>query len=219
MKLAIFNGSPRGRGSNTKLLLQHFCNGFEANGGKVILTEYLIKQNSINEQVEHFKNADNIFIAFPLYTDSMPGIVKRFIEEIGNFDGNGKQILFLVQSGFSEGIHSEGVKKYLELLTKRWKMKSMGIIVKPGVEGIRIMPKWMTKKLFLKMNNFGSQIAILQEIDKNDITKLAKPYKFSKFRLGVSRLMQITGLANFYWNSNLKKYNAFDRRFDAPYLE
>lgn len=219
MKLVIFNGSPRGKSSNTKILLEHFRNGLEANGGELKSYDYLIHEKNLSEQVQHFKNADNIFIAFPLYTDSVPGIVKKFIEEVGNFDGSGKRILFLVQSGFPEGIHSEGVKKYLQFLTKRWNMKSMGIIIKPGVEGIQIMPKAMTKKLFQKMNLFGVQIALTQKIDEFVLEKLAMPYKFSKFRILVFRIMKIIGLANFYWNGNLKKYNAFEKRFDAPYLD
>ena len=219
MKLAIFNGSPRGKNSNTKLLLEHFRNGFETNGGEVISYDYFIQEKKINDQVQHFKEAENIFIAFPLYVDSVPGIVKKFIEEIGNFDGSGKRVLFLVQSGFPEGIHSEGVKKYLQFLTKRWNMDLMGIIVKPGVEGIKIMPKWITKKLFQKMNLFGAQIALTQKTDEYDLKKLAKPYKFSKFRIMVFKIMKIIGLANFYWNMNLKKHNAFERRFDSPYLE
>jgi hypothetical protein len=30
-------------------------------------------------------------------------------------------------------------------------------------------------------------------------------------------MMAKTGLTNFYWNSNLKKNGAFEKRFDKPY--
>ena len=32
-------------------------------------------------------------------------------------------------------------------------------------------------------------------------------------------LLQKIGLTNLYWNINLKKNNAFERRFDTPYLD
>lgn len=219
MQLAIFNGSPRGNNSNTRLLLEHFQRGFNTNGGEVVSYDFLIQEKHLDEQVQRFKQAENIFIAFPLYTDSVPGIVKKFIEAIGNIDGTSKRILFLVQSGFPEGVHSEGVKKYLQLLTKRWNMDLMGIVIKPGAEGIQIMPASMTKKLFQKMNSFGAQIATNQRIDEIELKKLATPYKFSKSRILLFRLLKLVGLADFYWNHNLKKHNAFQKRFDAPYLK
>ena len=40
MKLAVFNGSPRGKNSNTRILLEHFQNGFENNGGEVTSPEF-----------------------------------------------------------------------------------------------------------------------------------------------------------------------------------
>lgn len=219
MQLAIFNGSPRGKKSNTALLLKHFREGFTENGGEVVSYDYLIQEKKLAEQVEHFKQAQTVFIAFPLYVDSMPGIVKKFIEEIGKYDGRGKKILFLVQSGFPEAVHSEGVKKYLQFLTKRWNTECLGIIIKPGVEGIQIMPGSMTKKLFGKMKIFGSQLIKEGKLKEQDLQKMAKPYKFSKGRLLVFRLMRKIGLANFYWNKNLKEHGAYQKRFDAPYLE
>jgi len=219
MQLAIFNGSPRGKKSNTKILLEHFQKGFVGNGGEVTSGNYLIQEKHLEDQVEQFKRAETILLAFPLYVDSVPGIVKQFVEAIGNYDGSGKKILFLVQSGFPESIHSEGVKKYLYFLADRWKMECLGIIVKPGVEGIQIMPDSMTKKLFRKMELFGRQLIKDGKLNPQDLKNLAKPYRFSKGRLAVFWLMRKIGLANFYWNKNLKEHGAYQKRFDAPYLE
>ncbi len=219
MKLAIFNGSPRGNNSNTKILLGHFQKGFENNGGIVVSSDFLIKEKHIEEQVQHFKEAEAILLAFPLYVDSVPGMVKNFIETIGDFDGSGKEILFLVQSGFPEAVHSEEVRNYLLLLAGRWNMKCLGVVVKPGVEGIKIMPGMMTGKLFKKMYFIGSQLAKDGEINKEILGKLARPYKLSSLRKAFLKLMQLTGTNNFYWDKNLKKNKAFEKRFDAPYLK
>jgi hypothetical protein len=130
-----------------------------------------------------------------------------------------KKILFLVQSGFPEAIQSEGIRKYLNLLAKRWQMQNLGVIVKPGAEGIRLMPGWMTRTLTKNMIAFGKDIALGNELNKAVLKKLAHPYQFSKTRIVVFKIMSRFGLTNFYWNMNLKKYNAFQKRFDAPYLE
>ena len=218
MQLAIFNGSPRGKNSNTKVLLDHFLSGFKANGRNTVSTNYLLQQKHLKKHVQRFKDAEVVFIAFPLYVFTVPGIVKKFIEEIGDFNGSGKKIIFLIQSGFPEASQSDTVKKQMEFLAKRWKMENLGIIIKPGAEGIRLMPEIMTKKLFKQMNLFGKQLAQNEKLDEADLKKIATPYKLSKFKIMVQKLLQKTGLTNFYWNMNLKKNNAYERRFDAPYL-
>ncbi len=219
MKLAIFNGSPRGKNSNTKVLIDNFLEGFLSKNGELLSNDLLIMQNKTDEFVKNFHAAEVVFIAFPLYADSMPGIVKLFIEKIGNFDSKEKKIFFLVQSGFPEGIQSEGVKKYLELLAKRWNMQNLGVIVKPSGEGIRLMPEWMRKKLIHQMKSFGEEIALGRELNKKSLEKLAEPYTFSKSRIILFKAMKSIGLTNLYWNSNLKKHGAFNKRFDAPFLE
>jgi len=143
----------------------------------------------------------------------------NFIEEIGNFDGSGKKILFLIQSGFPEASQSDTVKKQMEFLAERWKMENLGIIIKPGAEGIRLMPEIMNRKIFKQMNSFGKQLAQNGKFKKADLNKIATPYKLSKSKIKLQKLLQKTGLTNLYWNINLKKNNAFKRRFDAPYLE
>ena len=63
-----------------------------------------------------FQEAEQVLLAFPLYTDCMPGIVKVFIESLEPLcsrEGN-PDVGFIVQSGFPEAIHSRYVEKYLE---------------------------------------------------------------------------------------------------------
>jgi multimeric flavodoxin WrbA len=91
MKLAIFNGSPRGKNSNTKVLIDNFLEGFYSEKGHNHTCDLLIQQKRLDEFVRNFMEADIVFIAFPLYADSMPGIVKAFIERIGNFKGAEKK--------------------------------------------------------------------------------------------------------------------------------
>ena len=55
MQLAIFNGSPRGAKSNTKILLEHFQTGFKLKNGEVISEDYLIQEKHLQDQVTRFK--------------------------------------------------------------------------------------------------------------------------------------------------------------------
>ena len=54
MQLTVFNGSPRGKNSNTRLLLERFLSGFEGKGGQTKRLHYLVKRNQRKEQVDDF---------------------------------------------------------------------------------------------------------------------------------------------------------------------
>ena len=80
MKLAVFNGSPRGKDSNTKVLLTHFINGFMSTDENSYELSYLVHSKEHRRDIEFFRGDDHAIIAFPLYFDSMPTNVKAFIE-------------------------------------------------------------------------------------------------------------------------------------------
>lgn len=79
------------------------------------------------------------------------------------------------------------------------------------------MPPSMTKKLYLNFEKLGENFAKTGKFDLAIQHKLKQPYRMSKLRIFTFKLMSLTGLTNFYWNSNLKKNNAFEQRFDKPY--
>jgi hypothetical protein len=148
----------------------------------------------------------------------MPGIVKEFFEDLINIENKAeKSIGFIVQSGFPESIHSEALERYLEKLTKRLGHVYLGTVIKGGVEGIKIMPLGMTKKLFSQFEQLGRYFGEFQCFDPQIMKQLRNPYKLSPFRITVINLMSKTGLTNFYWDMNLKKNNAYEHRFDKPF--
>ena len=218
MQLVIFNGSPRGKTSNTRKLLEHFQKGFENAGGEISVADYLIQEKHLDEQVQHFREAENILLAFPLYVDSVPGIVKQFIEAVGQFDGSGKNIWFFVHSGFPEAIHCEGLIRYLELLAKRWKMNNMGTILKPGTEQVRMLPLKRNKKLFFDFEQLGSTLAKSGSLDQSILDRFKQPYVYPPNAMPVIRFMCKLGLIDRYWNIELKKNKVYHRRFDTPLL-
>ena len=220
MKLVIFNGSPRYKKSNSKILIEHFLNGYNKICSQPVPVYYLANRKQKDEQKEILQNSEIILIVFPLYTDCMPGIVKEFFESVVELKlVSSKKIGFVVQSGFPEAIHSIYIERYLKKFTKRIQCEYLGTIIKGGVEGIQIMPSSMTKKLFSTFESLGEYFAKNEEFSPEIEKILRKPFKMSPARIFIFRLFSRTGLTNFYWNSNLKKNNAFSNRFDRPFEE
>jgi len=220
MKLTVFNGSPRGKKSNTTILLEHFLKGFMETDGNSYELVYVAINRDVGKLVEMFKDANNIILAFPLYTDCMPGIVKSFIDSLKSLCGkqNNPSIGFLVQSGFPEAYHSRFVERYLEKLAKRLNCRYIGCIVKGGIEGIRVMPHFMTKKIFNSFYELGKAYGKSGKFDQMLLNKLAKPEHLSALTRLFYSFGKLIGLVNNYWDKQLKENNAFEKRFDKPYM-
>ena len=217
MKLTVFNGSPRGKGSNTKILLDHFTDGFTATEGNTYELAYLVRLKESDNFIKHFREAEKVLLAFPLYFDAMPAIVKNFIESLEPLCGRegNPDIGFIVQSGFPESIHSRYVERYLEKLAKRLGCRYKGTVIKGGGEGIKSMPAWMNKSLFKSFYELGKTFGKTGELDKQIVLKLAKPERISKLNFWFLKLIG----HNIMWNSMLKKNNAFAKRFARPYVK
>jgi len=222
MKLTVFNGSPRGKGSSTKILLEHFLNGFMTTGGNTHELAYLIRVKDSDNFIKLFQEAEQVLLAFPLYTDAMPAIVKTFIESLEPLCGRqgNPDIGFIVQGGFPEAIHSRYVERYLEKLASRLGCRYIGTIIKGHCEGVWRSPPKKNKKLFQAFYQLGQIYGETGRFDEQLIHKLAKPERFPKLIIPLLNLLLIKiGLANSYWNPMLKENNAFEKRFAKPYAK
>ncbi len=219
MKLTVFNGSPRGRKSNTTELLKYFAEGFLRREGNEMEIQHLVKINDTAANVEKFNKAEFVIIAFPLYTDAMPGIVKHFIENLAPLNGgrNNRKLGFIVQSGFPEAVHSRFVERYLEKLTRRLGREYSGTAVKGGIEGIRMMPPFLKRKLRRNFIELGKLYGESGEFSPGTLKKLAPRERMTKRELLVFRLFQKIGFSNFYWNGQLRRHKAFNNRFAKPF--
>lgn len=221
MKLTVFNGSPRGKKSNTSILLEHFRRGFEETPGNTWERFELNRVNQQPEAARAFGEAETALLAFPLYTDAMPGLVKAFIELLEPYCGReaNPPIGFIVQSGFSESIHSTYVARYNEKLARRLGSAYLGTVIKGGVEGIQVQPESWTRPLFERFYRLGQVFGATGQFDAEAVRQLAQPVRLSwGQRLG-HRLLSLGGLRNFYWDGQLKKNGVFEQRFARPYEE
>ncbi len=220
MKLVIINGSPRNKKSNSRILADEFLKGFNSIDREEADIYFLASKKQREEAVKAFCQNTTILFIFPLYTDAMPGIVKEFFEKIYLEPKiEAQKVGYIVQSGFPEAKHSVYLEKYLERFTqKRLNAEYLGTVIRGGVEGIQIMPPGMTARLFNTFRKLGEHFARTGEFSESIKQKLGKPYTLSARRLLLFRLISLTGLNNFYWNSMLKKYGSYERRFDKPFM-
>jgi len=215
-RLTLFNGSPRGRKGNTPIFLREIATGF---GGPSEIYP-LIRLQETDRMVKAFADAECVILGFPLYTDSMPGIVKHFIEALEPLVGqaNNPPLGFVVQSGFPEGLHSRYVERYLEKLARRLDSPYLGTVVKGNGEGTRILPEHMTQELFAQLQAVGAGLAAQGHFDPALLTKIAHPERYPAILGPVFQLFLRLPIAHFYFDDMLKKNGMYARRFDRPFL-
>ena len=220
MRLTVFNGSPRGKGSNTKVFLEHYLKGFEAKAGNSYQVFYLNRVKHTERFAQAFAEAEHVLLAFPLYWDAMPGLVKAFIEALEPLCGRERNpdIGFIVQSGFPEAAHSRYVEKYLEKLAARLGCKYVGTIVKGGGEGALVMPD-QYRKPFEIFYQLGVTFGETGQFDEALLQKLAKLERYPKILGPLFQLFLKTKLATSYWDNQLRENGVYKERFDRPYAE
>jgi hypothetical protein len=220
MKLTVFNGSPRGKESNSKVLLDHFLAGFEATPGNSHELFYLNRVKQTERFVEAFSDAEHVLLAFPLYADAMPGQVMAFFEALEPLCGRegSPDLGFIVQSGFLEALRFRGLERYLEKLSARLGCRYVGTIIKGSCEAARLYPQ-MFRKLFAALTRLGKTYGETGQYDQASIQKLAKPERFSKLAAHFWQWMYKTSFNMGYFDEQLKENGAYEQRFARPYAE
>jgi len=223
MKRLLLNGSPRGANSNSRRIIDWLSAGLAAGGGAAPEVLDLVRLAGRAAQREAFLNADEVILVFPLYTDSLPGIVKSFLETLAAAADRkrlrGKRFGFVVHSGFPESAHSEPVAVYLERLCRRLGLVFIGRAIKGGSEGFRMMPESMTKKVRADFTAIGASLEREGRFDPAAVERLARPRRLGRGFLILWAFLSIFGLPDFYWKMLLKKNGAWKRRFDRPYAQ
>lgn len=218
-KWVIYNGSPRGNHSNSKLIIEKILVGMKAQGVGNIEVRNLINIKEHKMWAENFSGAENNLFVFPLYVHAMPGSVMKFFQQLKPINNKEIHMAFLVQSGFPEAGQSYYLRPYLELITKRLGVSFDGTIIKGGVEGIQMKPEKANKKFFDQMELIGRTYAGKGIMDLTLKKEYAKSEYLPKGTQLLFTILSLTGLTNYYWDFNLKKNGAYEKRFAKPYTE
>jgi hypothetical protein len=216
-RLTLFNGSPRGQKGNTPIFLNEFAKGF---GGPTEMY-HLIRAKQTDEYVRAFAEAECVWLGFPLYTDSMPGVVKHFIDALEPLLGreNNPPVGFLIQSGFPEGLHSRYVERYLKKLADRLGSPYLGTIVKGNGEGVRLSPPEANKDLFGKLQSLGAALAHDGRLAPETLAQIAIPERFPAFLNPIFQIITRLPASHAYFDNMLKQNGAYERRFARPFVE
>ena len=210
-KLVIYNGSPRKSGSNSTIILQKVA---KALGDSVEIRD-LKEGDKWEEWAENFRSEKNVMLFMPLYVHAMPSHVMGFIEKLQVSKGS---LSFFVQSGFPESSQSHYLEAYFEQLALRLGRTYIGTAIKGGVEGLQIRPAKAQERIIEPM--VYAIVNLVREGNFNpiNIRQLAKPIQLGKVIIILFKLLNSTGLINFMWDKQLKAKDAYERRFDCPYL-
>jgi hypothetical protein len=221
--LLLLNGSPRGERSNSMKMLARVAEGWERGGGSRPETFHLARKADFDRAVAAFAGTDVVLLGMPLYTDSMPGLVKTYIEAlvprvaVAREGGVNPTLGFLVQSGFPEALHSRPLERYLEKLARRLGSTYAGTIVRGGGESLQMMPDEANKKLWARLRVLGEQLARAGRFGEEELKTIAGTERFSALTAALLSLAAKLPVVQFYWNMKLKKNGAWERRFAAPY--
>jgi hypothetical protein len=131
--------------------------------------------------------------------------------------GANPALAFLVQSGFPEALHSRPLERYLKKLALRLGSPYAGTIVRGGGESLQAMPNEANKKLWAQLRTLGEQLAREGRFSEVELRAIAGIERFSALTATVVGLAFKLPIAQFYWNMQLKKNGAWERRFAAPY--
>ncbi|KAB3534509.1 hypothetical protein F8154_08755 [Alkaliphilus pronyensis] len=210
-KLVIYNGSPRRSGSNSSLILKKVS---ESLADRVEIRD-LNEENKWKQWIEAFKSEDHVMFFVPLYVHAMPSHVMEFIEKLQVSKGS---LSFFIQSGFPESSQSHFLEAYFQQLALRLGRTYIGTAIKGGVEGLQMKSAKAQEKMIVPIVRAIESIMHEGCFNPADIDKLGRPVRFGKVANIIFKIINRIGLINFYWDKQLRENNAYEKRFDRPYI-
>ena len=220
MRRLLLNGSPRGEASNSRRILAWLSEGIESAGIIAPTVQNLAGTDNADKALEAFLAADEAVLVFPLYTDSMPGIMAAFTNALATQEPSrlhGKRVGYVVHSGFPESAQSEPLALVLRRISDRLGFVHLGTAIKGGSEGLRLNPSSGKSRTANQFRALGRSLVEGGAFDVQILEALARPRRMGRGARLLFRLLAPTGLVNFYWNIMLRKNGAWERRFDRPY--
>ena len=215
MKLSIYNGSPRGKGSNSDVFADMLMAGF---GGSAEISKHYVKDTAKHDEIIN-DISDCYFVVFPLYADTTPYGVKVFFEKMEERKEiyAGKPIYFFIHSGFPEAKQSRLLERYLKYFCTIIGAECRGVCIMGNSEGMRNMKKESKKyaKVQSCMNSFAQDILMNRPLNEDGIKYFHAMETMPKPALFIFR--RLPGMVNMGFDMMIKKMGAYENRFDKPY--
>ncbi|MBI9098106.1 MAG: NAD(P)H-dependent oxidoreductase [Spirochaetaceae bacterium] len=217
MKLTVFNGSPRGKSSNSTRMIPWIISSEGNNETAMEEICYLNKLSAHENYLKKAQSAEGFLFVFPLYVDSMPGITKSFFElmEKHKVIFSGKPVYFIIHSGFPEMIQSKTLSRYLGYFSSKvMAMDYKGTVIIGGSESLQMAPDGAYRKLQSHLKIVGNSIKNREMIPDNTNLLINKRDRLTAFQ---QFIFTINPLKNFYWNYRAKQQGIKIDLTDQPY--
>jgi len=205
MRLCVINGSPRAGRGNTAVMTEHFAAGFVSIPDNEVRYLFLARKKAYSGFYDQVQFADVVLLAFPLFFISMPGPVKVFLEALPPGIGAGRQLVFLVQSGFPETEQFAPLVRYLETVPERFGFASGGIIVKGFGSSLESMPAPLNRGDLRKFEALGRNCGQGEILDSRILNEFGQPERLSPTGLALFQVMKKAGLLDSYTRAQFKK--------------
>lgn len=214
MKTIILNGSPKGNSGKSAsfFLADAFVRQME-NPPEILP----LAGGNFSEISARAADADVILFFFPNYVHAMPGLMKKYLEQMPPANREGQALGFIVQAGYMETIEEEILVRYLEVFCRQKGYRHLGTVAKGEAAGIGIFPEKFGK-LADRFAAFGAAYEQEECFPDVYVREFARPYELGWFLAAIIHVLNATGIGNLGWNIILRKNKAHDRRYDRPYL-
>ncbi len=238
-KILIINGSPRGSNGYTFQYLNRFIKGMETNGASIETIELskkrikpcigcfhcwknnsgrCIQNDDVNDLYNIYNDSDLIIYAFPLYWDTVPGILKNFIERAfcneypymipGIYktrhtrrEKKDKSFFVFSVCGFPEQSHFVSVKEYFKKISHNAHVPFIGGIYRSACMFLPNDPMYYkTYNLVLDSIQFaGESLYRNGKIDDRTIKAIQTKIDPKEFQLHANKFWENVVLKNEYF--------------------
>jgi len=211
MKTLIINGSPRGKSGNTEVFVRQFISG----AGQDYPVRYAA-QEPVKDLATAAAQADTLLIFMPLYVHAMPGIVMKLFEQMTPAN-SGQKIGFVVQAGFVEGAQVRFLVRYLNHFAERLGYENLGVITKGDAAGTSMVPAFMTKKLFNRLQALGAHYSQSGQFHKDTAALLADIYEIPARKAKLYEFFNRSGINHIAWHKFWRDNGVFEKGLDRPF--
>ena len=214
MRLRVYNCSPRGRASNSRILSGAFVEGFSELTGNDSEEFFVAEQIGMETGLSSFGGDGPVLIVFPVYVDAMPGLAKDFFERIATFRGSlsRTRLLFMVHTGFPEETHTRPVAGYLARFCLRLGARLDGIIRMGGTEGIRNPGSSGRARMITSLRQLGKKYATEGDLDEKILKKLSGSAPIPR----IVAMAALPFVNYFGFGRKLRENGAWESRFHRP---
>lgn len=216
MHLVIISGAARPQArSNTAKIIAAFQKGFEE-GGNTAEVWYLSDRRQWEGAAKAFGQNGHILIAFPLYVESIPGILLEFLSGLSPKQTSGTRLAFLIQGGFPEACQSRCCEAFLETLPARLGCDYAGTLIKGDMFGTGLVDEKTRQKMLAPFAEMGRVFARSARFEKSVADAFAGPENMPEKQI---RMYNLLGkrISRFFMGRIARKLGCRERLDARPY--